>query len=117
MFSDELLLSILSLVIIANHITAALHLRALSYASITMSTPFRESGPMKHTTVSVCYEGFYQRLRHFRLNAGTDGCEGRVSGARQQLVENSGIRASDFSRCRFNLRQCSNETKVSISLV
>ena len=78
---------------------------------------FCESGPMKQTTLSVCHEGLSQRLRHFKLIASTDGCVGRVSGVSQQPVEHSGIRASDFSRSEFNLRQCSNETNVSISLV
>ena len=42
-----------------------------------------ESGPMKHRTLSICYEGLYQRLRHLGLIAGTDGCKGRVGGVRQ----------------------------------
>lgn len=82
-----------------------------------LPTPLREGGPITRTTPFNLSWGRLPSTEIFRLIAGVDGlCVGRIGGVRQQLVENSGIQALDFSQSRLNLRQCSNERNTSMSL-
>jgi hypothetical protein len=101
-FSDNYFSPPQVLAFIINHSNTPFYLRWLFLRLLQDADSLYQSGPVTHITLSIYHGGLYHPLRHSGLITSVDGCVGRVGGLRQELVEISGVRASNFSQSRFN---------------
>jgi hypothetical protein len=107
-------------VFIANHITTPFHFTSAFFLRLLQDADsLCGSGPVTHTTRSICHGGLHHRLRHSRLIAGTDGRVGRVGGGSGKNwlgIQAYGRQASHGVGSIFDsapMRKCLNITRLA----